>query len=205
MENLTARSIIDDARRLHRSGQSESAVRKLNVASDAGNIEAMIELAHIARDQEKKAESDLWIDKAEAALKPGDLDGHISLNGAYSLGLGRGEREVLEARALHHLEQVALGGNAAAQERVALHFLHGLNGSEKDKRRFEHWIALAVDAGSPRAVYILAEYLYKEGRRVAPEIVERLEAGRSQNKATEKLLKAIGKRQAGSQGSGLSI
>lgn len=195
MNYSTNQSTIDEARQLHRSGQSEVAIQKLGVLAEAGSIDAMIELAHIARDQNRRSDSDQWIDRAEKALKAGDLDGHISLNGAYSLGLGCGEREILEARALHHLEQVALGGNATAQERLALDFLHGLNGCGKDLSRFEHWIDRAVSVGSPRAAYILAEYLYKEGRQVAPEIVEKLEAVRSQNKAAEKLLNAIAKRQ----------
>lgn len=193
MDYSATRLVIDEARQLHRSGQSECAIQKLIVPAEAGSIDAMIEMAHIARDQDRKSESDKWIDKAEATLKPGDLDGHISLNGAYSLGLGRGEREILERRALHHLEQVAIAGNTTAQEGLALHFLHGLNGCEKDANRFEYWIGLAINAGSSRAAYIYAEYLCKEGRQVPPDIVEKLEAVRTHNKAAKKLLNAIAK------------
>lgn len=194
MDYSATRSIIEAARRLHRSGQSECAIQKLIVSSEEGSIDAMIELAHIARDQDRKSESDKWIDKAEATLKPGDLDGHISLNGAYSLGLGRGEREILERRALHHLEQVAIAGNTTAQEGLAIHFLHGLNGCEKDVNKFEYWIGIAINAGSSRAAYIYAEYLHKDGRQVPPDVVEKLEAVRSHNKAAEKLLNAMAKR-----------
>lgn len=194
MNYSTNSLIVDEARQLLRSGQGERAIQKLVVSADEGNIDAMIELAHIARDQGKKSESDSWIDRAEATLGPGDIDGHISLNSAYSLGLGRGEREVLEHRALHHLEQVAIAGNTNAQENLALHFLHGLNGCQKDLSRFEYWVGLAVNSGSPRAVYIYAEYLCREGRQVPPNILAKLEEGRSHNKAVEKLLNSISKR-----------
>ena len=195
MDNSIIQTAIKEARSLHRVGQSEDAIRKLSLLADAGAIDAMVELAHIARDQNRESDSHQWIDKAEQGLKPGDLDGHISLNGAYSLGLGRGDRDVQEARALHHLEQVALAGNAVAQEGLALNFLHGLNGCEKDVGRFEYWIELAVAVGSPRAAYILAEYLHKNGREVGPAIVEALQAARSKNRAAEKLLYVITKRQ----------
>ena len=49
--------MIDEARLLHRNGQSESVVQKLTVPAEAGSIDAMIELAHIARDQDQKSES----------------------------------------------------------------------------------------------------------------------------------------------------
>jgi hypothetical protein len=113
------------------------------------------------------------------------------LNGAYSFGLGRGERDFLERRALHHLEHVAIAGNTFAQEGLALHFLHGLNGCEEDESRFKYWIELAINAGSLRGVYIYAEFLYKKGLQVPPEIIENLEAARSHNKAAKKLLNAI--------------
>jgi hypothetical protein len=197
MDYSATKSIIDEARQLHRSGQSEFAIQKLIVPAEVGSIDAMIELAHIARDQDRKSDSDKWIDEAEATLKPGDLDGHISLNGAYSLGLGRGEREILERRALHHLELVALAGNTTAQEGLALHFLHGMDGCERDVNKFEYWIGLAINAGSSRAAYIYAEYLYKEARQVPLDIVEKLEAVRGHNKAAEKLLNAMAKRAKG--------
>ena len=98
-ELLTA---IKEARLLYQDDQKKAAIRKLSVLAEAGAIDAMIELAHIARNEHRESDSHYWIDMAEQQLKPGDLDGHIGLKGAYSLGLGRGDRDVQEARALHH-------------------------------------------------------------------------------------------------------
>jgi len=188
-------SLIDETRRLRHAGQTDGADQLLRTAAQAGSIDAMIELAHISRSAGKKNDSDQWIDAAEAALRPGDLDGHISLNGAYSLGLGRGERDVLEKRALYHLEQVALAGNPIAQERLALEFLEGTNGCEQSLEKFEHWIGLARAAGSQRAVYIYAEYLFRRKRPVPPNLVAELQAVRHENRAAEKLLRAIERRE----------
>jgi TPR repeat protein len=190
-----ARALVDEARRLRRDGQAEVAEQRLRAAAQAGIIDAMIELARMSRDSWKKADSDQRIDAAEAALHPGDLNGHISLNGAYSLGLGRGERDVLEKRALYHLEQVAQAGNPVAQERLALEFLEGTNGCEQSVEKFEHWIGLAMATGSLRAVYIYVEYLFRSGRPIPLNLLAELQAVRLENKATEKLLGAIDRRE----------
>jgi TPR repeat protein len=194
MDNLTIESTIGEASRLHKSGQTDRAILNLIPLAEVGSIDAMVELALIARDKGNKFDSDEWIDKAEAALKPGDLDGHASLKSAYSLCLGRGERETLDDRALYHLKQIALAENTFAQESLALHFLHGLNGCDKNVDQFEYWIRRAMDLGSSRAVYIFAEHLYKTRHQISPEIIEKLEAARSQNNAAEQLLNAIASR-----------
>jgi TPR repeat protein len=185
------KSLIDEARRRHREGHADEAFRLLNVAADAGSIGAMVELAHMERAAGKKAESDKWIDRAEVELQPGDLDGHITLNGAYSLGLGRGEREFLERRALYHLEQVAMAGNAVAQERLALDHLHGLNGCERDYAEFERWIGEAIKAGSSRAVFIYVESLFRAKRPIPPPLLSKLAESQRDNKVAAKLLRAI--------------
>lgn len=190
-----ARALVDEARRLRRHGQAEVAEQKLRAAAQAGSICAMIELAHMSRDSGKTADSNQWIDLAETALHPGDLDGHISLNGAYSLGLGRGERDVLEKRALYHLEQVAQAGNPVAQERLALEFLEGTNGCEQSLEKFEYWIGISLAAGSLRAVYIYVDYLFRSGRPVPLNLLAQLKAVRRENKATAKLLRAIDRRE----------
>jgi TPR repeat protein len=194
------RSVIADAHELHLSGKSDLAIQKLIVPAEKGSIDAMIELAHIARDQGRKSDSDKWIEKAEATLKPGDMDGHVALSGAYELCLGRGDYATQQGLALYHMEQVAIAGNTYAQEDLALRYLYGLNGCEKNENRFDYWIGLAINLGSPRAAYIYAENLYKAGRQVPPEIVEMLEAFRTRNKAAEKLLNLIAKRDKSRQG-----
>lgn len=188
------RALIDEVRRLRRDGHPEVAEQRLRAAAQAGLIDAMIELAHISRESGKEADSAQWIDAAEAALHSGDLDGHISLNGAYSLGLGRGESDALERRALYHLEQVAQAGNPVAQERLALEFLEGTNGCEQSVEKFEHWIGLAMTAGSLRAVYIYVEYLFRRKRPIPLNLLVELQVVRQENKAVEKLLRAIDRR-----------
>lgn len=200
MQYSNPRELIDAARQLLREGNRDAAHHNLRDAASKGEIEAMIELSHMALNEGNRDESDKWMDSAEEAIQPNDLEGRISLGGAYSLGLGRGTRDEQQQRALKYLEEVATAGNPVAQESLALHFLHGLNGCTKDERRFEHWIQQAIAAESHRALYIYVEFLFLNRRPIPSDLRESLATMKLENKSAEKLLRTISKAEKGNQG-----
>jgi TPR repeat protein len=189
------RELVEAARRLRRDGNPEDAHRLLREAADSGLIDAMIELARLARDDGRRDESDKWMASAEKALQPDDLEGRIALSGAYGLALGRGTLFEQQERALELLIEVGeAGGYPRVQEDLALQFLHGLNGCRQDEKQFEYWISRAVETGSPRAAYIHAEHLRKRGRPIPGQLVTALAAVADENKSAKKLLAAIARR-----------
>jgi TPR repeat protein len=189
------RELIEAARQQRRDGNPGAADRILRDAAGRGLIEAMIELALLARDDGRRDESDRWIESAEEALQPGDLDGRIILSGAYSLCLGCGTLFKQQERALELLIEVAqTDRHPRVQEDVALSFLYGLNECHKDEERFEHWIRRAVANGSARAAYIYAKELFRKRRPIPQVLIDMLVPAASENKSAAALLRAITKR-----------
>jgi TPR repeat protein len=193
MDSDEENALIVETRKLRRDGQIDGARRILLSASAAQSVAGMVELADLALDEGKKAESDAWMRKAEAAVRPGNDDDHLRLHYGYSLGLGQGNRFDTLKSVFYHLEQAAQY-NFSAQESVALHYLEARNGIERDLSKFEYWIKRAIAVGSPRAVYIYVEYLFRSGQPIFPGLIAVLENFRADNKAAAKLLKAIEKR-----------
>lgn len=185
--------LILKARRLRSEGKVSIAEDVLRVAANEGCVEAMIELAHFARDAGRLEESNDWIDAAENSVDVDDLNGHVALSGAYSLGLGRGELADLQRRAAAHLNHVALAGNSVAQEDLALQYLYGLNGLDRNDREFEKLIEMAIKGGSLRAIYIYSKYLIENGMSVPDEMKKSLMEIRHRNKSVDNLLKLIEK------------
>lgn len=192
---MEPQELIEAARRLRRDGNPEAAHRLLREAAGTGLIEAMIELARLARDDGRRDESDRWMASAEKSLQPGHLDGRITLSGAYSLGLGRGTLFQQQERALELLIEVGEAGeHPRVQEDLALSFLHGLNGCPKDEEQFEYWIRRAVETGSSRAAYIYAQQLFLKKYPIPQELIDKLTSVASENESAAKLLRAITKR-----------
>ncbi|HKY02468.1 MAG TPA: hypothetical protein VJM53_07945 [Burkholderiales bacterium] len=192
--NEEFKACIATSRQLCRDGKRDAARQLLLEATEEGSIDAMIELADMALGDGNRSESDFWMDSAEQILGPHDEDGRISLSGAYAIGLGSGTREEQEGRALDHLLAIAGMGNTVAQERVAVYYLHGLNGCVKDERKFEHWIGEAMAAGSPNAAFFYGEHLLRSDRPIPVDVVDLLEEGKLTSKRIRALLRAIARR-----------
>ena len=192
MDSDEENALINETRKLRREGQIENARKILLSLSAEQSVAGMVELADLTLDEGKKSDSDAWMKKAEAAVRPGDDDDHLRLHFGYSLGLGEGSFFDNLKSAFDHLEQAAQY-NFVAQERVALHYLEARNGIERDLSKFEYWIKRAIAAGSPRAVYIFVEYLFRSRQPIPPGLIAVLEDFRADNKAAAKLLRAVEK------------
>jgi hypothetical protein len=99
---------------LVRAGRSPDELARVRTAARGGVIDAMIELAHLAVQDGRKDESHRWMDAAKGALQANDMDGRISLAGAYNLGLGRSSREERQKRAFQCLSDCRGAGEPCA-------------------------------------------------------------------------------------------
>jgi len=183
--------LIDRARSLKRAGETEKGLAILLELASEGEIDPMIELAFWELDAGRRGESNEWMRRAESALRPDDWDGHVSLHSAYQMGLGEGDIEAQQRRALEHLEKVARAGNVVAQQTLALDFLRGLNGCELNVAEFEKWIQMAIRGGSLDAACVYAEYLCKNDRQLSPELIGELRRGAGGSSRARSLIEAI--------------
>lgn len=193
---IFSEAVVETSRRLASEGKRDVGLEWLREHANAGNVDAMIELAQWKMDEGNAKESDRWLLCAEEAVQPNDLDGHIALNGAYNTGLGSGDSKSRGQRALHHLEHVAAFGNSVAQVRVAFHYLHGLNGCTQDASKFEYWIKRAVESDDPSAIYAYADFLLKDGRLIPSAVMRKLAVASQANEDAARLLRRVSRRQS---------
>jgi TPR repeat protein len=108
-----------------------------------GNVKAMVELAYLTFAAGDRVLSDEWILAAEQVLPytTGQelMEGRTALLSAYNLAYGPGDFFAQEQRSRHHMETLAESGNAFVQNELAHHYLYGLNGFQRNKKKAEYW------------------------------------------------------------------
>ena len=196
-----------EADQLLRQGNEAAAYAMLKETAAFGNIGAMTKLAHLARSEKREAESHEWMDKAEKALRPGDIDGRKDLADAYGQALGRGNYSDLKQRERALLEEVAESGDISVQIELGQHFSRDLvllkdeSLRSRAKERRDYWINRAMDGGAYWAFFMHASVLFEEKKPVPPEVIKVLEELQSSQslwvtdqKNLDVLLRAIARR-----------
>lgn len=184
---------VEDARRHRDAGQVGLGRARLLHAAETGDIQAMVELAKWCGDEGDESQSQSWIARAEALISDDDLDGHIVLSGAYSLGFGSGSVDEQNSRALSHLVKVADAGNARVQEEVALHYLHGLNGCPVDLEKYWYWTRRATQASDDNLIKFVS-YSLSQKLQVPTDLIERLSELKEKREEAARLLKRAKRR-----------
>lgn len=140
----------------------DEAVEYAKQFAGQGSIRAMIALADYCYDHGDREKSIEWMTKAESSVSSDDFVSPIYLASAYRRGLGKGTNVSRRKKALSLLTDVAESGNLPVIHELMYTYLEGLNGAERDVRRFQYWAEKAIQFGSADAAELLKSVLSKK-------------------------------------------